>query len=69
MEVVSSDIPLRPAAMAWDKIERNPSRVGELGRSHFAIIGVRLAEVVLSRWGEPADTDIEAFRRTELEVA
>ncbi|MEM9091011.1 MAG: replication initiation protein [Cyanobacteria bacterium P01_F01_bin.53] len=66
---VSENIPLRPAAQAWDKIDRDPSRVGELGRSHFAVIGVRLAEVVLGRWGDPADMDIEAFKQAETEAA
>lgn len=67
--VVSMDIPSRSAALAWDKIERDPSRAEELGKADFAIIGGRLAEVVLGRWGEPADTDLEAFKLVELEIA
>ena len=69
VEAVSGNIPLRSVATAWRKIDRDPRRAGELNRASFAIIGTRLAEVVLDRWGEPVDTDIEAFRQLKTEAA
>ena len=66
---VSADIPHRPAIKAWEEIDRDPKRVGELNRADFALVGTKLAEVVLGRWGDPADTDLEAFKQQERVAA
>ena len=53
----------------WEEIGRAPTRVGELDRAAFGLIGTTLADMVLSRWGDPADTELEAFKAQELAAA
>lgn len=56
---------MRSHADAWKKLDCDPARIGELGIAARAVIGGKLAEVVLSQWGEPGDVDIEVFGGSE----
>lgn len=63
IETISSEIPIRAVAVEWEKLGRDPFRLSETTRSTRAIIGVKLAEIVLQKWGDKQDYSIEEFKK------
>ena len=57
---------MRSHVKAWKDLDCDPKRVSELGVVGRALVGGKLSEVVLTRWGDPADNDLEAFKSQEL---
>lgn len=64
IEAISSEIPIRAVAVEWEKLGRDPFRLSEATKSTRAIIGVKLAEIVLQKWGNKLDNSIEEFKKS-----
>ncbi len=62
IDAISTDIAIPSVAREWEALARDPDRLPEARKGTRKIMGDRLEDVLLARWGAAEDLDIEAFR-------
>ena len=66
---VAEQMSFRAFNVRWNELGRQVAKLDKRKGNDKVIWGAYVVPEVLKRWGEPADTDIEAFRRLETEAA
>jgi hypothetical protein len=62
IDAISTDIAIPSVAREWEALARDPDRLPEARKGTRKIMGDRLEDVLLARWGAAEDLVIEAFR-------